>query len=146
MTLFLYSDWHKLPLETRIKIAQIFGITKIRSTHVADNRVVDDGYLVEDIEAKLTEENMKTYLVSGFSKDASVFELFRMVIAKVEGRVPEEVVETVSVPEEVVPETPTTEDPQEVVSETNVSEPEVVREEVVEKPEPKVKRSSKKIK
>ena len=47
---FTYSNWLSLSLVTRTKIAQRYGIPKVRSTHVSNNVVVDDGYNIKDVE------------------------------------------------------------------------------------------------
>lgn len=51
--MFLYHKWLELPLSTRNKIAGEFNIQKKNSTHVVDNIVQSDGYLVKDIEEAL---------------------------------------------------------------------------------------------
>jgi hypothetical protein len=57
--MFLYGNWLKLPLDTRAKIAAHYGFTKAGPTHVQDNRVVSDGYKIEDIERCLTLDAVK---------------------------------------------------------------------------------------
>ena len=57
-----YSKWLSIPLYLRAKIAHEFGIAKVRSTHVSDNQVVDDGYNLHDIENTLTKERLETFL------------------------------------------------------------------------------------
>ncbi len=51
---FLYSNWVALPLGTRQRIAELFGIKKKRSIHVSNNLVLDDGYEIKDIDDALT--------------------------------------------------------------------------------------------
>jgi len=53
---FTYSSWLKLDLPTRIKIAALLKVPKTGSTHVADNRVVSDGYDIYAIESALTSD------------------------------------------------------------------------------------------
>jgi hypothetical protein len=60
----MYSKWLGLSLETRNKIAEIFGIVKKGQIEVFSNTVKVDGYLVQDIEAALTIEAMQKYLGS----------------------------------------------------------------------------------
>lgn len=66
-----------------MQIATIFGIAKVRSTHVVDNRIQDDGYNVKDIESALTVEKMKEY-VGVNEKDAVA--LFNLLVKKLEGK------------------------------------------------------------
>lgn len=49
--MFSYGTWLRLPLSTRIRIANALGIAKTGSTHVQDNRIVSDGYKIEDVES-----------------------------------------------------------------------------------------------
>lgn len=51
--MFLYSKWLDLSISTRHKLAKELGIAKTSSTHVQDNRVVNDGYAIKDVEAAL---------------------------------------------------------------------------------------------
>jgi hypothetical protein len=51
--MFLYHKWLELDLATRNKIASDFNIKKKNSTHVQDNVVVSDGYLIKDVEEAL---------------------------------------------------------------------------------------------
>lgn len=81
--MFLYSKWLSLDLPTRMKVAEIFGIVKRGSTHVVDNRIQSDGYNVEEVEAALTPEALRKYMMSN-EKDAEV--LWDAFIARIEGR------------------------------------------------------------
>lgn len=81
---FYYTRWLELPLATRISLALVFGIAKIRPTHVSDNRVADDGYNVKDIENALSLENIQKYLET---KETDMVILWQDLIDKVEGRV-----------------------------------------------------------
>lgn len=76
-----YSNWISTPFITRVKIAQEFGIAKLRATHVSDNVVVDDGYNVKDIESALNVEAMQVFLNS---KEEDVEVLFTLVIDRIE--------------------------------------------------------------
>lgn len=78
-----YSRWIDLSGETRVKIADALGIPKMRSTHVSDNKVVDDGYNLKDIENALSVPSLQTYLGS---TETDVFKLFQMIVDKMEGR------------------------------------------------------------
>lgn len=57
-----YSKWLSAPLYQRAKIAQEFGIAKVRPTHVSDNKVVDDGYDLHTVESSLSVEAMQSFL------------------------------------------------------------------------------------
>lgn len=46
----------------RHKVAIDFGIEKKGSTHVVDNRIESDGYLIEEVEAIFTIEKLQAYL------------------------------------------------------------------------------------
>ncbi len=56
---FLYSHWLSISLSDRAQLAHKLGIKKVRSTHVSNNVVVDDGYNIKDIEDKLTIESLQ---------------------------------------------------------------------------------------
>lgn len=60
--MFLYSQWRNLDLPTRIRIANDLGIKKVGPTHVRDNVVESDGYLIKDVESVLSTENLQKYL------------------------------------------------------------------------------------
>jgi hypothetical protein len=57
-----YGKWLSLSLDTRNKIAEIFGIIRKGQIEVFSNTVKNDGYLVQDIEAALTPRAIKNYL------------------------------------------------------------------------------------
>lgn len=88
--MFLYSKWLSLDLPTRIKIAEIFDIIKRGSTHVVDNRIQSDGYNIEEVEAKLSVENLQKYLVTKESDPHVLWDLFT---ARLEGKEVEQVIE-----------------------------------------------------
>lgn len=90
-----YSSWISLPLSTRVKIAEAFGFLKLRSTHVADNQVVDDGYILQDVENALKVASLQNYLKS---TETDVTKLFQTLVDKMEGRETPPIV----IPEEVV--------------------------------------------
>ncbi len=60
--MFLYSQWLSLPINVRVEMAQKFGIQKKNPTHVQDNVIVNDGYLIQEVENALTLENLQSYL------------------------------------------------------------------------------------
>lgn len=93
---FLYSHWRSLPLSLRIQIATKFGIAKVGSTHVVDNRIESDGYNIEDVERALNVDAVQSFTGSE-STDFQV--LWDALLTKIEGRVPpEEVAALVSAP------------------------------------------------
>lgn len=81
--MFLYSAWLKLPLVTRQEVASKFGISKTGPTHVADNRVVSDGYKVEDVEGALNIDAIQKFTGS---ESTDMTELWDAMMAKIEGR------------------------------------------------------------
>lgn len=81
-----YSKWISTSLTTRMKIAEIFGIKKVRSTHVANNEVVDDGFNVKDIEAHLTVESIQIFLHNSIP---DLDTLFNLLVDTLEGKMPE---------------------------------------------------------
>lgn len=80
--MFLYSKWLSLDLPTRMKVAEVFGIVKRGSTHVVDNRIQSDGYNVEEVEAALTPDVLRKYMLSN-EQDAEV--LWDLFIARISG-------------------------------------------------------------
>lgn len=80
----MYSKWTGLPLHTRQEIARVFGIAKVSPTHVQDDRIVSDGYKIEDVENALSEDALRKFTGSS-SKD--FLQLFDLTVAKVEGKV-----------------------------------------------------------
>lgn len=83
--MFLYSQWLKTPINTRIKIAEQFGIKKTGSTHVSDNKIQNDGFLITDVESALTPEAISAYL--GIA-ETHPERLWIALIDKIEGRTP----------------------------------------------------------
>ncbi len=81
--MFFYSHWLELPIQTRIKIAQQFGIIKKGSTEVVGNQIKSDGYQIKDIEAGLSTEKLQAY-VGLETFDLKI--LWEMMVNKIEGR------------------------------------------------------------
>jgi len=79
--MILYSKWLELSLTTRVKITEIFGIQKKSSTHVEDNKVVSDGYLIKDIETALNVEALQKYLKNN---ETDLAKLFLMLVDTIE--------------------------------------------------------------
>ncbi len=99
--MFLYSKWLQLDLSTRNKIASEFHIQKKNSTHVQDNVVVSDGYLIKDVEQALNVDALQKYLGS---VDTDMAILMDMLVDKVNPviySIQEEIVEAM-VPVEIV--------------------------------------------
>lgn len=57
--MFLYSKWRLLPIHIRIELADKLGIKKHGPTHVRDNVIESDGYLIADVESALAVENLQ---------------------------------------------------------------------------------------
>lgn len=97
-----------LPLETKIKLSKVFGFAKTSPTHVSDNKVVSDGYKIEDVEHAMNLDAIQNYLGTK-EKDFSL--LWDMLLLKVEGKLvddptmlaPVGTTETVTIPPPNVP-------------------------------------------
>lgn len=63
--MIFYSSWLNLSISVRHQIAQDFGILKKSPTHVQDNVVVNDGYVIQDVENALSIENIQNHLGVG---------------------------------------------------------------------------------
>lgn len=109
-----YSNWLKLSISTRHKLAHIFKIPKTGATEVVSNEVVRDGYSIHDIEAAITKDALQYYL--GSTQDNFMY-LWEDTINKLEGNpavervtftaaTEEEPVTTVDEPTTVVGATP----------------------------------------
>lgn len=83
-----YSKWLDLPLATRQKIAEEFGIVKRGSTHVVDNKIQSDGYLVHEIEKALTPVRISSYLLMDNDADVDMTILWDMLIRHIENPTP----------------------------------------------------------
>lgn len=81
--LFLFSKWMATPISTRTKIAAQFGIQKKRSTHVANNEIVDDGYIIKEIEEALNIDALQKYLNTS---ETDMLTLWLWMVDKIEGR------------------------------------------------------------
>jgi len=73
--MFLYSKWFQTALATRDKIAKDFGIERKNGIEVFANEVKSDGYLVKDIEEKLTKEAMQQILNTTEDELAVLFDM-----------------------------------------------------------------------
>lgn len=86
--LFLYGKWTATPISTRTKIAAQFGIQKKRSTHVANNEIIDDGYVIKEIEEALNIDALQKYLGTS---ETDMLTLWLWMVDKIEGREQREV-------------------------------------------------------
>ncbi len=82
--MFLYSHWLKLPITTRIKIANKFGIEKKGSTHVFNNVIQTDGFNIRDIEEALNVTAMQDFI--GDCSETNPEKLWLIFIDKMEGK------------------------------------------------------------
>ncbi len=81
--MFLYSNWQRLPISTRIAIASVFNIPKVGSTHVVSNEIQTDGFPIHLIEEALNLADLQFYLKTD---EPDINKLWTMLIDKVEGR------------------------------------------------------------
>lgn len=79
-----YSKWLAIPLSTRAKIAEKFGVAKTRSTSVIDNVVVDDGYEIHAVETAVNRKALQEFLNSD---EADINALLQHLVEVMEGRV-----------------------------------------------------------
>ena len=83
--MFLYGNWLKLSIVTRMKIADKFGIKKVGTVHVFDNVVQSDGYSVRDVEKALTTESIRQFLET---EENDLVKLWDLLINKFENKTP----------------------------------------------------------
>lgn len=81
--MFQYSHWLDLPIQTRMKIASIFGIVKRGSTEVFNNTIKNDGYVIKEIEAGLSKKALQDYVDEPTENDLVV--LWNLMLNKVNG-------------------------------------------------------------
>lgn len=84
-----FSVWHSLPLASRVKICNTFGVSKIGPTHVVNDRIESDGYRFQDIEAALTISSLQAFTNS---KEKDFNMLWNLMAEKLEGREPAELI------------------------------------------------------
>ena len=101
----MYSKWMALPLSTKGKLAQQFGIPKNGAIEVYANTIKSDGFLVHDIENALTLDSMQKFLGT---EETDVTILWDYLINKIENRTPkiEENIKIEIESIEVMPEKP----------------------------------------
>lgn len=100
--MFLYSQWCELPLTTRIKIADKFGIQKTGSTHVQDNVVVSDGYNMKEVEKYMSQESITSFIGCDFGNIDQNWTAFLEKIEKGDVSVEDSTVSDVEEVKEVV--------------------------------------------
>jgi hypothetical protein len=83
MNIEIYG-WISLPKEIKDKLAGVFHIPKRGTVHVSDGRIIEDGFMKEDLTRCLTLEAMQKY--TGSTSDKFI-ELLSLSIEKVEGNV-----------------------------------------------------------
>jgi hypothetical protein len=74
--------WLQIPRETRLKLAETFGVPRSSINEVVDQVVVSDGFTVTDLNA-ITTEKMQAFLGS---KKTDYFELLYACVDKLEGK------------------------------------------------------------
>jgi hypothetical protein len=97
--MFLYSHWLKLPITTRIKIADKFKIEKKGSTHVFNNMIQTDGFNIRDVEEALSVTAMQEFI--GDCQETDSDKLWTMFIDKMEGKLPIETTEKLILKDEM---------------------------------------------
>ncbi len=75
--MILYSQWLRLPLNKRAELANRLGVAKVRSTHVFNDTIADDGYEIHTLEAALTVDNLQAVLDT---KEKDVEKLWAMLV------------------------------------------------------------------
>lgn len=83
--MFLYHKWLELSIATRAQIAQKFGIEKKGATHVENNVIKNDGYVIKDIEERLNVDALQKYLVTD---ETDMAKLFDMLVQCIEHPIP----------------------------------------------------------
>lgn len=128
MYIFLYSKWMSLELPTRHAIARVLDIPKSGPTHVQDNRIVSDGYVMEAVEAALDPKNIQKVLDADTDNPEELWDLLVHTAAFVAPKVAPTVEVVVETPVEPVVE----EKPEPTLEDSN-AKPEkikVIKEEV----------------
>lgn len=72
------QHWIDLPKDTRLKLAEVFGIERTGPTEVRDQTVISDGYSNSDLSA-ITLEKMNAYVGS----DETFSRAWELTLAKV---------------------------------------------------------------
>lgn len=91
------TKWLQISLETRSKLAELFGMSRSGFNHILDNEVISDGYSDKDL-AMLSLEKLQQYLGS---EEEDYYKLLDLVIKQIEN--PHEKIEKTDVDEYVQP-------------------------------------------
>jgi len=75
-------EWLELPLQTRVKLASDFNLTRSGNSEVVDHRVVSDGYLFQDL-SKISVDLMRSYL-NLTDSEFDFYKLFNLVLESYE--------------------------------------------------------------
>jgi hypothetical protein len=73
------AHWVPLPQDIREYLAKTFGLSRSVSTEIVDNRIVSDGYGVNDLKG-ITKEKMQEFLLG--SKEESFARLWELTLSK----------------------------------------------------------------
>lgn len=83
--MILYSKWLSLPLQTRNKIAGVLGIERKGGVEVFNDTIKNDGYLIKDLEDKLSVSNLQRH----FNSTEDITILFGYLIDLADGKIPQ---------------------------------------------------------
>ncbi len=83
--LFSYQLWLALPLSTRHKLAEKYGVARTRPIHVVNNEVSDDGYDLKQLTTAFSLSKLEAYLAP--ASDMTYQELWDAMISEIEGKV-----------------------------------------------------------
>lgn len=81
--MFQYYRWLDLPMQTRLKLAEVFNIPKRGSTEVFNNSIKSDGFLIKDIEENLSFEKIQNFIEDTSEEDA--IKLWNKMLNKING-------------------------------------------------------------
>lgn len=80
---FNYQDWVQLSIGLRQKIAFTFGVKKVGPTHVVNNEIQSDGYLMKDLSERLSLSALELHFnLIGMSYD----DLWNRMLLEAEGK------------------------------------------------------------
>lgn len=89
------SQWVQLPTETRRQLVQVFNLKRSAGSEVVDGKLKTDGYTEKDLQG-ITVEKMQAFTGS---ESPTYFELLDKVLAKLEDKQADELVEAQKVQE-----------------------------------------------
>lgn len=90
----MYSHWLNIPISTRIQIAHKFGIPKKGPTEVFNNTIKSDGFLLKDVEEKLSIPNIQEFVGSNETNHEILWNYMLEKIADPEFKTPEPMFES----------------------------------------------------